>query len=110
MNAKTISRALLAASDTYLRDALSGHQSEPGRWDAAFESGYLAILSVLSQLERDVEDHPNEIAMLLALERIGVDAEQGQSLVRMRYAAEKTASFEEVLAWATLVRSVVGAR
>jgi hypothetical protein len=105
MNAPDPSRAMMAASDTYLLDASSEHQSERGRWDAAFDSGYLALLSVLSPLERDVDDHPNEIALLLASERLGVDADQGRSLLRMRYAAERTRSFEGVLSWATRVRA-----
>jgi hypothetical protein len=109
MNAPDLSRAMMAASDAYLLDASSEHQSERGRWDAAFESGYLALLSVLSPVERDVDDHPNEIALLLASERLGVDADQGCSLLRMRYLAERTRGFEEVSAWAAGIRSLVRA-
>ncbi len=107
MNAPDFSRAMMAASDTYLLDASSEHLSERGRWDAAFEAGYLALLSVLSPVERDVDDHPNEIALLLASERLGVDARLGRSLLRMRYAADRACGFEEVSSWAAQVRTVV---
>lgn len=107
MNSPDFSRAMLAASDTYLLDASSEHQSERGCWDAAFDSGYLALLSVLSPVERDVDDHPNEMALLLASERLGVDAERGTSLLRMRYGADRTRSFEEVVTWAICIRSMV---
>lgn len=107
MKEADFSRAMMAASDTYLLDASSEHQSERGRWDAAFESGYLALLSVLSPVERDVDDHPNEIALLLASGRLGIDADRGRSLLRMRFAADRACGFEEVSSWAAQVRFVV---
>jgi hypothetical protein len=107
MNPDDVSRALMVTSDAYLRDASSEHQSERGRWDASFEAGYIALLTILSSVERDVDDHPNETVLMLASNRLGVEAEQGLRLLRMRYSAEQARSFEEVSSWTTLVRSTV---
>jgi hypothetical protein len=103
-----VSRAHMALSDVYLKDALGEAQSQRGRVDCAFEAGYAALLSVLSPPERDVPEHPSENAASLAAQRLGIDASQVAQLVRNRYSADEPPGLADALAWAETVRTRVG--
>ena len=102
-----VSRAHVRASDAYLKDANSHAQSERGRYDCALDSGYLALLSVLTADERDVADHPSERAVRLAAYRLKVDVADSLRLLRSRHSAEVSPSVSVALGWAQAVRKRV---
>ncbi len=109
-NQTDVARALLAASDAALRDASTECLSQRGTWDATFEAGYLALLSVLAPIERESGEHPNEIAVQLGSERLGVNAELGLRLLRARYLVEPPDPVAEVNLWSEQVRASARAR
>jgi hypothetical protein len=95
----------LTMSDTFLQDAKSGTGSLRGRIDCAFESGYLALLGVLTDDERPRDEHPSINAIEQACARLDLEAEQGVVLARARYYPAERDNLEEVLAWAESVRA-----
>ena len=100
-----ISAAHMRLSDTYMNDATSGAMSPRGSCDAAFESGYFALLSALTSDERAASSHPSELLVALASRRLGLDPSPGVTLVATRYSPEAWTSLEDVVAWAKKVRA-----
>jgi hypothetical protein len=99
-----ISAAHLQLSDDFMKDAMAGALSARGACDAAFESGYLALLSVLTRDERVGATHPSDRLVVLASNRLRMPFSQGVALATIRYSYEDWPSFEEVVAWAEEVR------
>lgn len=100
-----ISTAHLALSDTYMSDAATGLLSPRGSADSAFDAGYFALLSVLTEDERAAMQHPSEQAVVLASQRLGLDPRRGLALACTRYSAEEWPEPGEVIAWADSVRA-----
>lgn len=100
-----ISAAHMRLSDTYMNDATSGAMSPRGSCDAAFESGYFALLSALTSDERAASSHPSELLVVLASRRLGLDPSPGVALAAVRYSPEAWTSLEDVVAWAEKVRA-----
>ena len=97
--------AHLALSDAYIADARGPIQSERGRVDCAFDSGYHALLAVLTRDERPREDPPSVNAVQLACTRLGVDVETGVRLAQQRYSADERDGLAAVMVWAEQVRA-----
>ncbi len=95
-----ISAAHLRLSDADMNDAVGGALSPRGACDAAFDSGYFALLSVLTSDERAAFEHPSDEVVVLASSRLGLDATQGVELVRLRHSSNDWPGLAEVLAWA----------
>lgn len=100
-----ISAAHLRLSDAYMNDAVGGALSPRGACDAAFDSGYFALLSVLTLNERAAFEHPGDAVVLLASSRLGLDATQGVKLARIRHSPHDWPGLAEVVAWASSARS-----
>lgn len=100
-----ISLAHTTLSDNYLRDALNDIQSERGRVDCAIDSGYAALLSVLTPAERCVADHPNLGAASIAAKRLGIDEAEVARLLHSRYSLEGRPELVGALTWAEDVRA-----
>jgi hypothetical protein len=99
-----VSLAHVARSDDFFRDAQSDYSSPRGRRDAAFESGYFALLSVLTPAERDLPDHPHANVITLGAARVGISPTDGLRFAHARYAFDDRPELTEVLAWATDIR------
>ena len=107
MNAIPISKAHMAMSDCYLRDAGYGGQSPRGRVDTAFDSGYLALLSVLTDEERRSHEHPSPQVVEIASRRLALDPGRGVFLQSCRYSGDDMPALPDVLGWAEGVRARV---
>ncbi len=105
-----VSDAHLRMSDAFMNDALAGVMSPRGACDAAFDAGYFALLGTLTSDERRALDHPSERAVVLASQRLGLDARLGVALASIRYSAEEWPGVPEVIAWAQGVREAVSRR
>jgi hypothetical protein len=93
-------------SDDYMRDAQSDAHSTRGRIDAAFDSGYFALLTLFERVECDAATHPSVELMLEAGRRLGMSMSPGMRLSRARYAGDdERPSLEEALEWAESVRA-----
>lgn len=92
---------LIRLSDDALTDALSGQLSPRGRLDAAFESGYCALLYRLPPDVVDAHEHP-----ALPLIPAGV----GREYVAHRFDGHERwlPSFEALIAWAMECRGHAG--
>jgi hypothetical protein len=99
-----ISAAHLKLSDDLMKDAIAGVLSPRGACDAAFESGYLALLSAVTRDERVKATHPSDRLVALASRRLGLSSSQGVALARIRYSYDEWRSFAEVVTWAEEVR------
>lgn len=99
----------LQMSDDFMRDALSSALSPRGSVDAAFESGYLALLSVLAEDERRAHEHPSQKVMQIVGSRFGFDVSLGLRLLESRYSVDECSSLAEALAWAEDIRKRVRA-
>jgi hypothetical protein len=103
-----VSKPHMAMSDQFFEDAQSSAQSLHGRVDCAVDSGYFALLSVLSAVERDRPDHPIEAVLSEAARRLSLDMQTGHRLLSARYAVDdERPSLEEAMAWAESVRRLV---
>jgi hypothetical protein len=95
-------------SDQFFGDAQCSAQSQRGKIDCAVDSGYFALLSVLSPGERDRSDHPNEDVLSAAARRLNIDAQAGHRLLSARWAVDdQRPSLVEAMAWAESVRRAV---
>jgi hypothetical protein len=97
----------LSMSSDYLRDARSGQQSHQGSVDCAFEAGYFALLSVLTETERRAVEHPSPVAIALGAYRLGIDMEPGLLLLQKRLSFSERPSLAESLGWAEAMRAKV---
>ncbi len=97
--------AHMMLSDAYLGDARGPVQSDRGRVDCAFDSGYHALLAVLTKDERPREDPPSVEAVRLACRRLDLEPEVGMRLAQQRYSAGERDGLEKVLEWAEQVRA-----
>jgi hypothetical protein len=95
----------LRLSDGYLHDAQSDAQSLRGRIDSAFESGYMALLAVLDDDERVMEDHPSVKAIGMACARLHLNPALSMALARRRYSPTERSDLAAVLKWAESIRA-----
>ena len=100
-----VSAAHLRLSDTYMNDAVGGGLSLRGACDAAFDAGYLGLLSVLTADERAAFEHPSGEAVVLASGRLGLDVSPGVQLAHIRYSSDDWPVLADVVAWAAGVRA-----
>jgi hypothetical protein len=105
MNHDNNIEAHIVLSDAYMGDARGPIQSDRGRVDCAFDSGYHALLAVLTKDERPREDAPSVDAVRLACKRLDLEPEAGMRLAQQRYSADERATLEQVLEWAEQVRA-----
>ena len=103
-----VSDELMRISDDYWRDAHAEVQSQRSRIDCAFEAGYCALLSVLTNAELRGVEHPSAKLLAKAARTAGVDAVPGLAAMRKRYSpfAERQ-TLGELLTWAKRVREAV---
>ena len=105
-------RRLRLMSTAALVDAQRGALSRTGAIHAAFEAGYLVLLSVLPEhIAKDAQDHPNvelvqRACRLLCLQES--DRDFGCELARHYYGPTQSASLSDCLLWARRVRVSVG--
>lgn len=107
MNSIPFSERHLEMSDVYMRDAASGYLSPRGIFDATFDGGYFALLSVLTDEERRGHEHPSPQVLEIASRRLELDAQPGVYLQGCRYSGDEMPALAEVLAWAEGVRARV---
>lgn len=97
----------MTKSDDYIRDARGPTQSPRGSFDAAFEAGYMALLSVLAPSERAALEHPSDAVIRTACARLTIDASQSVLMARQRFAPSISMSLTQMLDWAESVRARV---
>lgn len=107
MNSIQVSERHLEMSDAYMRDAHYGGLSPRGRFDATFDGGYFALLSVLTDEERRGHEHPSPQVVEIACRRLDLDSEPGVFLGGRRYSGDELPPLAVVLAWAENVRARV---
>jgi len=96
--------AHMVLSDALFEDARGPIQSDRGRLDCAFDSGYHAMLAVLTEAERRRGDDPSVEAVRLACARLELDVETGVRRAHQRYSPEERDNLDTVLTWAETVR------
>ena len=103
-----------ALSTTYMQDATGGHLSPMGQAQAAFDSGYLAILVVLGEsVPIGYEHHPDPLLIQAAAAQLNLPdgvSEQALFFIKRQYELDYRQSpvADALLAWARLIRSAAG--
>lgn len=97
----------LEMSDAFMRDASSGVLSPRGAFDAIFDGGYFALLSVLTDEERRSHEHPSPHVVEIACRRLKLETARGLFLQSLRYSGDDIPPLAEAFAWAESVRARV---
>jgi hypothetical protein len=97
---------MLALSDSYLRDAASEACSLHSRASAAFDAGYLGLLTLLPRQRIVRAEHPSASLLREASAKLKLDPEPALSFDARRYDHDCPAACEvaALVAWAKSVR------
>ena len=92
---------LTKLSDTFLRDAQSGHLSPRGQLDAMFEAGYCALLTVVDDEVIQREEHPSIGIVRQVCRALDIPTDIATQYIVNKYAAadDELPSFETMQAW-----------
>lgn len=98
---------MLALSDGYLRDAVSGTCSQHSRASGAFDAGYIALLTVLPRERAAAAEHPSVALLREASAKLGVDPAPALDFDKRRYDHAPLVDDEvaALIAWAKSVRA-----
>ncbi len=114
VNFRSRDNVLEELSRSHLVDALQASSADAGAANAAFQAGYFALISSLSQDEvGSYQDHPNVEAAILGARRLGLtpdDLEMAGKDAADYYspAARSDQDFRRQLEWARRARVAAG--